>query len=109
MGPFGISLPMRAIFVISFGMFLIASLFGLADPRGSAAATPLDGKEYTSHLPEFPCSEASGHPACQLAVAGSPDHSALLASAGMTLFEIMPVSASGRSIPPRTPPPRHRS
>ena len=55
MGPLGISWAMRAIFVISFGMFLIASLFGLADPRGSTVATPLDGKEYTSHLQEFPC------------------------------------------------------
>lgn len=100
---------MRAILVLLCGTLLLASLFGLAHPGGFADAAHRGGIHATPHLQDIVCGEGSAHTGCQLVAAGSPDLPGLMAQAGTELFQIMPVTASGRSFPPRTPPPRHRS
>jgi hypothetical protein len=100
---------MRPIFVLLCAALLFASLFGSAHPGGSAGATHLGDIHASSQLQDVLCGEGFGHMACQPAVVGSHDVPDFMAPAEPSRFEIMPLTASGRSSPPNTPPPRQHS
>lgn len=99
--------PMRAFMILLCSFLLLATLLGLAHPERSSQGVQAEALQSVPLVPDNLCGEGSGHGTCQLVVGGQPLPFSLKAVAGSSHFEITPVVADGRSLAPRTPPPRH--
>lgn len=98
---------MRVFMTLLCSFLLLATLLGLAHPDRWSQGVQAEAIQAVPLGSDSLCGEGSGHGTCQLVVGGQPLPFSLRADAGSSQFEITQVVADGRSLAPRTPPPRH--